>query len=50
MIRADIDLPGVNGKTLLDGHDSKHASGVIGFQCQKDNKIEFRNMGIGIGW
>jgi len=34
----------LNGKTLLDGHDSKHASGVIGFQCQKDNKIEFRNI------
>ena len=34
----------LNGKTLLDAHDSKHASGVIGFQCQKDNRIEFRNI------
>src|SRR5271167_2463074 len=34
----------LNGKTLLDGHDSKHASGVIGFQCQKDNRIAFRNI------
>jgi hypothetical protein len=34
----------LNGKTLLDGHDSKHAAGVIGFQCQKDNRIEFRNI------
>jgi len=34
----------LNGKTLLDGSDSKHASGVIGFQCQKDNRIQFRNI------
>jgi 3-keto-disaccharide hydrolase len=34
----------LNGKTLLDAHDGKHASGVIGFQCQKDNRIEFRNI------
>ena len=34
----------LNGKTLLDAHDSKHASGVIGFQCQKDNRVEFRNI------
>jgi hypothetical protein len=45
-ISADGDhyLIVLNGKVLLDGHDSKHASGVIGFQCQKDNKIEFRNI------
>jgi 3-keto-disaccharide hydrolase len=34
----------LNGKTLLDGSDSKHASGVIGLQCQKDNPIQFRNI------
>ena len=34
----------LNGKTLLDTHDTKHLSGVIGFQCQKDNHIEFRNI------
>ncbi len=34
----------LNGKTILDGHDSKHTQGVIGFQCQKGNKIEFRNV------
>jgi hypothetical protein len=34
----------LNGKTLLDTRDSKHASGVIGFQCQKDQQIEFRNI------
>jgi hypothetical protein len=34
----------LNGKTVLDGRDSKHASGVIGFQCQKGNHIQFRNI------
>ena len=34
----------LNGKELLDAHDAKHASGVIGFQCQKGNPIEFRNI------
>jgi hypothetical protein len=34
----------LNGKTILDAHDSKHASGVIGFQCQPNNPIEFRNI------
>lgn len=36
----------LNGKTLLDTHDDKHLSGVIGFQCQKNNRIEFRNVRI----
>lgn len=34
----------LNGKTLLDDRDSKHASGVIGFQCQKGNRIQFRSI------
>ncbi|MEJ7606207.1 MAG: DUF1080 domain-containing protein [Bryobacteraceae bacterium] len=34
----------LNGKKLLDGKDAKHAAGVIGFQCQKDQKIEFRKI------
>ena len=34
----------LNGKTLLDTRDAKHLSGLIGFQCQKDNRIEFRNI------
>src|SRR6266478_1665699 len=34
----------LNGKTLLDAHDSKHAAGVIGFQCQRGNRIEFRGI------
>lgn len=39
----------LNGKTVLDGHDSKHAGpGVIGFQCNKTsvNEIEFRSVKI----
>jgi hypothetical protein len=34
----------LNGKTVLDDHDPKHTEGVIGFQCQPGNKIEFRNV------
>lgn len=34
----------LNGKKVLDAHDGKHSSGVVGFQCQKDNPIEFRNI------
>lgn len=34
----------LNGKTLIDAHDAKHASGVIGFQCQPHNPIEFRSV------
>jgi hypothetical protein len=36
----------LNGKTLLDTHDSAHLSGLIGFQCQKENKIEFRSIRV----
>lgn len=37
----------LNGRTILDGHNSKHlAGGHIGFQCNKDNKIEFRDLRI----
>ena len=36
----------LNGKKLLDVHDAKHTSGVIGLQCQKDNVIEFRNLSL----
>jgi hypothetical protein len=34
----------LNGNTLLDAREPKHKSGVIGFQCQKDQRIEFRNI------
>ncbi len=36
----------LNGKPLLDARDSKHAAGVIGFQCQKDNPIQFRSIKV----
>jgi hypothetical protein len=36
----------LNGAPLLDAHDAAHLSGTIGFQCQVDNKIEFRNIQI----
>lgn len=34
----------LNGKTVLDASDAKHKAGVVGFQCQKDQRIEFRNI------
>ena len=45
-ITADGDhfLIVLNGTTLLDARDTKHLSGVIGFQCQKDNHVEFRSI------
>ena len=36
----------LNGTQLLDAHDSKHLSGRIGFQCQKDNRVEFRTIRV----
>ena len=36
----------LNGKQVLDTHDSKHASGVIGFQCQPQNPIQFRKVRV----
>lgn len=37
----------LNGKKLLDGRDSKHLSaGLIGFQCQRNNQVEFRSIKI----
>ena len=34
----------LDGKKVLDGHDSKFKSGFIGLQHHKDNKAEFRNI------
>jgi hypothetical protein len=34
----------LNGKKLLDARDAKHAAGVVGFQCQQNNGIEFRSI------
>lgn len=42
--RGDHFVVLLNGGKVLDARDSKHAAGVIGFQCQKDNPIEFRNI------
>lgn len=36
----------LNGTKVLDARDSKHASGVIGLQCQPLQRIEFRNIRI----
>lgn len=37
----------LNGRTILDGHNSTHiTAGHIGFQCNKENKIEFRDIRI----
>jgi len=46
-ITADGDhfVVALNGKALLDAHNSKHLTGeVIGLQCNKDNAIEFRDI------
>jgi hypothetical protein len=41
----DRYLVTLNGKTLLDARDSRRVTpGLIGLQCQKDNRIEFRNI------
>ena len=47
-ITADGDhyLIVLNGSKLLDAHNSAHASGVIGFQCQPNNPIEFRDIRV----
>lgn len=42
--RGDHFVVLLNGQKVLDARDSKHSAGVIGFQCQKDNPIEFRNI------
>lgn len=42
--KGDHFVIALNGAAILDARDSKHASGVIGFQCQKDNRIEFRSI------
>ena len=34
----------INGKTVLLANDGLHASGVIGLQCQPEQRIEFRNV------
>jgi hypothetical protein len=37
----------LNGKKILDGHDSKHSSGVVGLQYNTGGgKVEFREIKI----
>jgi hypothetical protein len=36
----------LNGAKILDARDSKHGSGVIGFQCQPKQVIAFRNIRV----
>ncbi len=46
-VEGDHYVATLNGKIVLDAHDSTHSgSGVIGLQCNKDsvNKIEFRSL------
>jgi len=45
-VEGDHFLVALNGKTVLDARDATHAFGVVGFQCQKDNRIEFRGIRI----
>jgi len=44
--KGDHFLVKLNGQTILDAKDPKHAEGVIGFQCQAKQHIEFRNIRI----
>jgi hypothetical protein len=34
----------LNDKTVLDTRDAAHSSGVVGLQCQPEQRIEFRNI------
>lgn len=44
--RGDHLTATLDGTKILDGHDSKFKSGAIGLQHHKDNRIEFRNIGV----
>lgn len=43
-VDADHFVVVLNGEKVLDAHDGAHASGVVGFQCQRDHRIEFRSV------
>ncbi len=43
-VKGDHFLIKLNGQTVLDARDAKHSSGVIGLQCQPNQKIAFRNL------
>lgn len=42
--RGDHFVVKLNGQTVLDAKDAKHAEGVIGLQCQPKQAIAFRNI------
>jgi hypothetical protein len=44
--RGDHFVVKLNGQTVLDVKDSKHAEGVIGLQCQPKQVIAFRNLRV----
>lgn len=44
--RGDHFIVLLNGQKVLDAHDSKHASGVIGLQCQPNQPIAFRSIRV----
>ena len=45
-VEADHFLAVLNGNKILDVRDATHSSGVVGLQCQRDNRIEFRKIKI----
>ncbi|MDE3195051.1 MAG: DUF1080 domain-containing protein [Acidobacteriota bacterium] len=45
-VTGDHFLIVLNGEKLLDTRDSAHTSGLIGFQCQPNNRIEFRSIRV----
>ena len=47
-IRAEGDhfVISLNGKPVLDARDKAHAAGLVGLQCQPNQRIEFRNIRI----
>lgn len=45
-VKGDHFIVKLNGLTVLDAKDSKHAEGVIGLQCQPKQRIEFRKIQV----
>jgi hypothetical protein len=45
-VEGDHFLIALNGETVLDDNDASHASGVIGLQCQPEQRIEYRDIKV----
>lgn len=45
-VEGDHFLITLNGETVLDAHDDSHSSGVIGLQCQPEQRIEYRDIKV----